>query len=237
MKRYARLLATYVLIAVAVVFLYAPWGLALRPWDYDLLRAGLSIIAGIGLVGIFGTSTYLALKDPDVKLLEPAKVMSDDEVVPVLEEYADTPYVGEIASEALEQVRSASRKRKRLRKVISVQFAEGSMSWDKFCRLVDVAERTILRNAALVANGVQSFDREGYVKARKRGQAQAEQLALYDKTLADLQEVLSANERVLLEMAKLEMELTQLEADDTREDASQTIEELQGLIEETRYYR
>lgn len=237
MKRYARLLATYVLIAVAVVLIYAPWGLALRPWDPELLRAGFSIIAGIALAGVFGTSTYLALKDPDVKLLEPTKVLSVEEVEPVLEEYREAPVVGEIATEALEQIHSAARKRARLRKVISIQFSEGSMSWDRFCDLVDTAQRTILRNSALVANNVQSFDRDAYIKAQHAGAKQSEHLALYDQSLAEMQEVLAANERVLLEMAKLEHELSKLEADDTREEAGQTIEELQGLIEETRYYR
>lgn len=236
-KRYLRLIATYVLIAAAVVVLYAPWGLALRPWDYELLRAGMSIIAGIALAGVFGVSTYLALKEPDVKLLEPAKIMSDEEVVPVLEEYRDAPVVGDIANEALEQIHSSSRKRRRLLKIISVQFSEGSMSWDKFVSMVDIADRTVLRNAALVANGVQSFDREGYAKARKRGSAQSEEVALYDRSVAGMQEVLEANDRVLLEMGKLELELTQLESGDTRNDASQTVEELQNLIEETKYYR
>lgn len=237
MKRYAQLLATYIVIALAVVLLYAPWGLALRPWDYSLLRAGFSIIAGIGLAGVFGASTYLLLREPEIKLLEPSNVTADEEVVPVLEEYAQTPYVGSIALEALEQVHSANRKRKRLRKVITVQFSEGSLSWDKFCGLVDMAERTVLRNSALVANGVQSFDREGYKRALRSGSEHSEQTELYERSIAGMKDVIDANERVLLEMAKLEMELSSLEADDTREAASETIEELQGLIEETRYYR
>ena len=236
-KRYAQLLATYVVIAVALLVLYAPWGLALRPWDYSLLRAGFSIIAGIGLVGVFGASTYLLLKEPEVKLLEPSNVVDDDQVVPVLEEYTQTPYVGTIALEALEQVHSAERKRARLRKVITVQFSEGSLSWDKFCGLVDMAERTVLRNSALVANGVQSFDREGYKRALRTKDKHPEQIELYDRSLKGMRDVIDANERVLLEMAKLELELSSLEADDTREAAGETIEELQGLIEETRYYR
>lgn len=237
MKKYARLLATYVLIAFAVVFLYAPWGLALRPWDYSLLRAGFSIIAAIGLMGVFGASTYLALKDPDVKLLEPTKVMDDDEVIPVLEEYLDTPYVGDIATETLEQVHSAERKRKRLHKIISVQFAEGSLSWDKFSSLVDTAERTILRNSALIANDIQSFDREEYAKVKRHKGGKSEHLAVYNESIATMKEINAANARILLDMAKLELELTKLEADDTREEAEQTMEDLQGLIEDTRYYR
>ena len=237
MKRYARLLATYILIAVAVVMLYAPWALALRPWDFDILRAGMSIVAGIALAGTFGTVTYLTLKDPDVKLLEPSSILDDDQVVPVLQEYVDTPYVGGIAADAIEQVQSAERKKGRLHKVIGIQFAEGSLSWDRFTTLVDTAERTVLRNSALIANNVQSFDREGYAKEKSRRSGSGDQLALYDESLSRMREIIGANERVLLEMGKLELELSKLESDDTLQDNSQTVEELQALIDETRYYR
>lgn len=240
MKRYVRLLVIYLIIAVALVVAYAPWALALRPWDFSLLRAGLSIIVGVALAGVFGASTYLTLKDPDVKLLEPSSVMDDDEVIPVLEEYADAPYVGTIAREATEQVRSAARKRGRLTKAISQQFSEGSISWDKFAGLVEKAERTVLRNAALIANDIQSFDRDGYARERSRAKAsdkQSEALALFETSLADMGEVCEANERVLLEMGKLELELGKLASGDTKESAAETVDELQALIEDTRYYR
>ena len=245
-KRYVRLFATYVLIALALVLVYAPWGrpygLALRPSDPNILRAGLSIIIPIALAGVFGASTYFALKDPDVKLLEPTKVIDDDEVVPVLEEYVEAPYVGGIAADALEQVRSAARKRSRLDKVIVMQFEKGSLSWEKFNRLVEMAERNVLRNAALVANNVQSFDREGYHQARRGASddqqgARSGQLALYDQALADMRKVVEANDQILLEMGKLELELGKLETADAFEENSQTVEELQSLIENTRYYR
>ncbi len=243
MKRYARLFASYILIALVVVFLYAPWGLALRPWDYDILRTGFSIIAGIALVGTFCATTYFALKDPDVKLLEPTKVTSVEEVAPLLEEYSETPHVGAIASQALDQINSASRKKSRLRKTVSVQFEEDSMTWHRFYDMVKTAERTVLRNSALICNYIQAFDQQEYAKvsrASKRDQTNArndEQLALYNNSLEKMREIVSANDRILLEMAKLEFELSELDADDTRESAGETVEELQGLIEETRYYR
>lgn len=247
MKRYARLFATYVLIAVAVVLLYAPWALALRPWDYDILRAGFSIIAGIGLAGFFGVSTYLALKDPDQKLLQAADVVSADEVVPVLHEYVEAPYVGGIAADAIDQVQSASRKRGRLRKAIRAQFSEGSLTWDRFTGLVDQATQTVIRNAALIANGVQTFDGSEYrkdladVKRAERDNAvdvsiQREQVAVHEAALDHMHEVLAANERMLLELGKLELELGKLETGDTMDANSQTIEELSNLIEETQYY-
>lgn len=248
MKRYARLLATYILIAVAVVVLYAPWGLALRPWDFDILRAGMSIIAGVALAGVFGTSTYFALKEPDQKLLQAADVVSAEEVIPVLREYVEAPYVGGIAADAIDQVQSATRKRERLRKAIGAQFSEGSLTWDRFASLVDQAEQTVVRNAALIANGVQTFDCDEYKKdladvrrAHKNDAVdvgiQRKQVAVHERSLDHMREVLEANERVLLEMGKLELELSRLEEGDTLEDNNQTVGDLQTLIDETRYYR
>lgn len=240
MKRYLKLLALYVLVAMALAFVYAPWGLHLRLSDASLLRAGMSVVAGVALGGFTLASTYLALKDPDVKLLEPAEVMSDEEVLPVLEEYGDTPYVGQIARTAEEQVRSASRKRDRLEQVIAVQFAEGSLSYDRFRTLSDRAAHTVLRNSALIANYVQNFDRDGYAtelsRSKRNGGKDTASLAVFDQTLSDMQEVLDANDSVLLEMAKLEREVSRLNEGDTRERADETVEELRDLIEQTRYY-
>lgn len=241
MKRYITLLATYVVIAILVVALYAPWGLALRPWDYSILRAGASIICAIALVGIFGTSTWLALKDPDVKLLEPAEVLDDEQVIDVLAEYEDQPYVGEIAREATEQIRRAEQLRGRLLKAIGHQFSEGSLSWDRFSSLAERARTQVLRNSAYVANDVQSFDRAGYTRelqhAKGKANKDSQAISLYERSLADMREVLDANEQILFEMATLEHEVKHLQADDTREGADATLEELKALIEDTQYYK
>lgn len=240
-KRYLRLFALYIAIAVAVVLLYAPWGLALRPTDYSLLRAGLSIIGAIALAGTFGAGTYLALKDPDEHLLAPAEVVDEDEVIPVLRDYVETPYVGGIAADVIEQVQSSDRKRRRLQKYIGQQFSEGSITWDRFAGLVDQAHHTIIRNAALVANNVQTFDREGYAKdladlRRRDNELQRQQIAVYEQSLAHMREIIAANERMLLELGKLELELSKLDAGSTLESNEGTIDELTRLIEETKYY-
>ncbi len=265
MKRYIRLAFVYVLIVVVAVLVYAPWALNLRPWDYSVLRAGMSIIAAVALLGVFGTSTYFALKDPEVHLLEPSEVSDDDDVIPALREYEGKPFIGTLASDAISQIESAARKKGRLHKLIGEQFAPKSLSWDRFIVLVDNAYRTILRNSALIANQAQSFDVEVYQKAYKAAKRrekaaakkahrfpvgqnkepedgvdsslQSEQLAVYDQSLAEAREILTANEHMLLEMGKLELELSKLDASDQLEENSQTVEELQTLIEETRYYQ
>lgn len=246
-KRYIRLAVLYACIVVAVVVLYAPWGVALRPSDISILRAGLSIVCGIALAGTFFVGTYLTLKEPDQKLLAPAEITRADEVVPILRAYVDEPYVGGIAADVIDQVESATRKRTRLHKAIGAQFSPGSLTWDRFTGLVDQAERTIIRNAALLANGVQSFDRVEYAKdlndLRRAGNSdsaavrvQQEQVAVHEQSLKHMHEVIGANERMLLELGKLELEIGKLEAGDTLSNNDETIEELSTLIEETQYY-
>ena len=99
----------------------------------------------------------------------------------------------------------------------------------------------MLRNAALIANNVQNFDRDSYAKELARTKAlkgePTEGLVVFNQTLADMQEILDANNQVLLEMSKLEREVGRLNEGDTRESADETVEELKELIEQTRYYR
>jgi hypothetical protein len=96
----------------------------------------------------------------------------------------------------------------------------------------------VLRNAALVANDIQSFDRAGYARerAKARGGAGSATLALLDSTLAEMREVLDANEQLLLEMARLEHEVKRLDVGDAREDAESCMDDLRQLIQDTKYY-
>ncbi len=247
MKRYIRLAALYVFIAVAIVLLYAPWALALRPTDISIVRAGLSIVCGIALVGVFFTGTYLTLKEPDQKLLTPGDVTKAEEVLPLLREYVDEPYVGGIASDAIDQIESTTRKRTRLRKAIASQFSEGSLTWDRFTGLVDQAVHTVIRNAALLANSIQAFDRVEYAKDLndlKRAShsnasdlsVQKAQVEVHEQSLQYMHQILSANERMLLELGKLELEIGKLDAGENLANNDATIEELTNLIEETKYY-
>ncbi len=243
MKKYARLLASYAAIAIAAMVLYTPWLVGLTPSDPSILRAGLSVICAILLTGAFGGSTYAYLREPEYRLLESGEVNEPDDVLPQLRDFSEIPTVGTYASEAAAQIETMERRCERLRRVIGAKFGEQSLSHDKFAAVVDAARRTLLRNCALLSNRVQSFDVEGYRKSRhllpKSSQdgLEGERIAVYEQALADMHEVIEANERLLLEMGKLEMEISDLEADDTREDNNRMLEEVKDLLEQTRYYR
>ena len=244
MKKYARLLASYAAIAITAMVLYTPWLVGLTPSDPSILRAGLSVICGIVLTGAFGASTYGYLHEPELRLLEAGEVNETDDVLPQLEGLTDLPVVGSFAQDAKTQIETMEHRRERLYRVISAKFAEGSMSWDKFTAVVDAAQRTLLRNCALLSNRAQSFDVDGYRKTRRllpspqgAGNLERERMALFEEALGDMREVIEANERLLLEMGKLEMEISDLESDDNREDNTRMLDEVEELLRQTKYYR
>lgn len=243
MKKYARLLASYASIAITGMVLYTPWLVGLSPSDPSILRAGLSVICGIVLTGAFGASTYAYLREPEYRLLESSEVNEADDVLPRLRELSELPVVAPYVSEAAGQVESMDHRRRRLRKVIGSTFSEGSLSWEKFMAVVDAADRTLLRNCALLANRAQSFDAEGYRKTKRllpssgTQELDEERLRMYEGALEDMREVIEANERLLLEMGKLEMQVSDMEADDNREDNTRMLDEVKELVEQTKYYR
>lgn len=245
MRKYARLLASYAVIAITAMVLYTPWLVGLTPYDPSILRAGLSVICGILLTGAFGASTYAYLHEPEYKLLEAAEIDDPDDVLPLLESYSEQPVVGVYASEAANQIESMEHRRRRLYRAIESTFGSESLSHDKFVAVVDAAEQTLLRNCALLSNRIQSFDVAGYRSAKRRigngsstdDHLEEERMTMYENALQDMREVIQANEHLLFQMGKLEMEISDLESDDNREDNSKMLEEVKGLLEETKYYR
>ena len=213
--------------------LYTPWLVGLTPSDPSILRAGLSVICGIVLTGAFGASTYAYLHEPEYRLLESGEVNEADDVLPQLREYASLPEVGRYAEEACNQIETMERRRERLYRVIEAKFGTESLSHDRFVAVV------------LLANRVQSFDVDGYRKQRRRLVTQTskndtldkEREEVYAEALADMRDVIEANEHLLLEMGKLEMELSDLESDDNREDNNRMLDEVKELLEQTKYYR
>lgn len=244
MRKYARLLASYAGIAIAAMVLYSPWLVGLTPSDPSILRAGLSVICAIVLAGAFGGSTYAYLHEPEIRLLETAEVMEADDVVWRLQDLSQLPLVGRYAQDAIGQVKTMEHRCERLERLLASKFGPDSFTYDKFMAVVKAAHLTLLRNCALLANRVQSFDVDGYKKTGRRlhaaGQTDelgAEQLSIYEDALSDMREVVEANERLLLEMGKLEMEVSDFDGDDTREGNDRTLEEVGQLLEQMKYYR
>lgn len=248
MKKYGRLLVSYAAIAAVATLAYAPqFGIGLNPFDASgsILSQGFAIILGIVLASGLTASTYSYLKAPTYRLLTSDEASSAEQVLPLLSEYSETSVVGKYAAEGIGQIESMARKRRRLEHSLETSFSPGSMSWDRFASVVDAAQQAIIKNCAMLANRIQSFDLEGYQHAhrllRKADELDRElaeeRERVYTDYLSDMGGILTANERLLLEMSKLEDELLDLDQSASEGENDSLLEEVQTLIEQTKYYR
>jgi hypothetical protein len=233
-KKYLKLIGIYVVMAVLIIMLYAPWALALRPNDPRILFAGLSIVCAVALATTFVTATYLTLREPPTRHVDLDTVDDIDDVIPLLETYANIEHTSAIASRMLEQTRSAKRKRHRLAKAISSQFEPKSMTWSKFDDAAEQALVAIAKNAAVVCNYLQSFDQQDY---RREKTTDAERERLRAHCLARIDDIADKNEKILASMSRLELELSELGIADATTATDATTETLRQLIEETEYYQ
>lgn len=254
MGKFAKLIGIDVALAVAAVALFSPGLLALSPLDPNPAIAAASVAAGVALVGAAGVANVKLLSGPSYRRLEigdgtsSSPTASFDEVYETLLDHRDDRYVGEAAETAMRQMESAARKQSRLHVAIEDKFAPGSLSWQRFVSVVDSAVGAVTRNAALVANRIQSFDADGYEEASyvmRNGDyhydsipddIQEERYALYQRALASIQDVLAGNERLLLEMERFSDELARLDAASVEGGNDEMLDEIRRLVDQTRLY-
>ena len=253
MVKYLKVIGIDVALAVAAVILFSPGLLALSPTDPDIVRAAVAVAAGVGLAGIAVVSNVKLLSAPRRRMLDVGTGNSDavssfDEVYSTLVDYRDARVVGSYAYNATQQLEDAARKRQRLDVTINSKFERGSLSWQRFTSLLESVMTTLTRNSAMIANKVQSFDDEGYLRSRDLIESgdyrydqvpddiQEERYAIYEDTLVSMQDILNANERLILEMDRFASELSHLDSTSLSTESDEMLEEIKRLVDETRYY-
>lgn len=253
MIKYVKVIGIDVALAVAAVILFSPGLLALSPMDSDIVRAAAAVAAGVGLVGIAIVSNVKLLSAPKHRMLDVGTGNSDvvssfDDVYATLVDYRDARVVGSYAENATQQLEDAARKRQRLDVTINSKFEQGSLSWQRFMSLLESVMTTLTRNSAMIANKVQSFDAEGYLRSRELIESgdyrydqvpddiQEERYAIYADTLTSMQDILNANERLILEMDRFASELSHLDSTSLSTESDEMLEEIKRLVNETRYY-
>lgn len=167
----------------------------------------------------------------------------------VMRGYEQEPVTGPYAQAIISTLRSADLQRKGLFSQIDNEFERGTISWDRFARTASNALDAILRNCALLANRVQSFDVDEYERMEhfyttgaelrngKQDPALIQRWALLRDTKSEMDDIRSANEGLLLELGKLSAELAKLARSESSDQSSQIAEEVSRLVEETKYYR
>lgn len=179
---------------------------------------------------------------------------ADGEVTPEAIVQAVTPYqdervVGAYAHEIVVCLGMADRRRQSLYSQIDREFADSGISWDHFMTTARAALDAIVRNCALLANRVQTFDVEDYARMEqfyrtggemrngRQDPARLERWKLLMDTKAEMDDIRSANEGLLLELDKLSVELDKLAGNDPSRSNAQIADEVRRLVDETKFYR
>lgn len=228
-------------------------------WEFLM---GVVILGFIGLAGLVALIIWgvrkaarsikggHSLELPEYQYLDEDAGASAAEITGLLKQYTRADGVNTRARKALAQVDSANRKRENLRALISGKFTEGSLSWDKFVAAIDAAYNVLLRNLTQLTNRVQTFDAEDYrVQKRERSgvayrrdgisdTVQDERWEAMEASLAEMDQILTANERLLLDLDKFALEFSKLDQEGSSENrVDAMLEEIQQLTEELKYYQ
>lgn len=253
-NRYVRVIAIDVALAVLAVILYSPGLLGLSPMDPDIVRAALGVSAGVALVGVAGVSNARLLKGASTTPLligsgaDTSEMATFDEVYAVLADYQGMRHVDTYAFQGMEKMDELARKSMRLKSLINAKFDAGSLSWTRFMGVVDSVTTTITRNSAILANRIQAFDAEGYERDKRLissqdylydnipDDIQVERYQLHERALTSMQEIVNANERLLLELDRLSSELTNLDSGILTTESEEMLDEIRRIVDQTKFY-
>jgi len=181
--------------------------------------------------------------------LDPDAGATSGDVIKIMRRYVTDEVVGSYAQGVIDILESAEMRHQSIFAELDGTFQRGTISWDKFAAPTYAALDAILRNAALQANRIQTFDTASYLRLRQsmgrewrteantRSQTSEQRWRLYKDILSTLDEIQVTNEGLLLELDKLSSELVTLQATDPTEQSDTIIEEIRRLVEEAKYYR
>ena len=174
--------------------------------------------------------------------------LTADQVIRVMRRLQSDQVLGRRARSVIDTLDSADLRLESLLAELDEAFQRGSISWEKFATPSYGAYDAILRNSALLANRMQSFDTAAYLRLKdtmgsewrngdEHTQAREERWKLFKQTLDSFDEIIETNENLLLELDKLAGEVSSISASgaDVADDAA--LEEIRRLIEEAKYYR
>lgn len=243
MKKYMKLFIADIAIAITAVVLYSPGLIALRVTDLSIFRAGMSILAGLGLLCLFLYLNIRALREPKAVHIEVDEVRDLDKAKAILKSHTDSKYFGSIARTASGQLDRVLKAQKRLADIISRKFGQGTMSWDKFQSIVSAAEESAVKNVVVMSNRMSIFDEAEFERLRHYKEddipddIQEEQLKLYHENFESTKAILALNEKILLKLDALTIELSSFETSANEETNSEILDEIEKLTQDAKYYQ
>lgn len=224
------------IIIVAAVVTYSPGLLALYPNDPSVFRAGMSILIGIFLAVVFLYGNSRLLSDPKM----PTNVDINDfsQATKILDMYKNGSYFGKTAQTVLDQIERLTRSMSRLQGEIDRRFDKNSMSNDKYSAIVNEANLCLTDNLISAAQRMQFFDEGEYKRLLNcekdsiPDDIQHQQLNLYKTNEDIIKNVVTENEKLILQLDTLAVELSS-----RGEDNDELLAEIQKLTQEVKYYK
>ena len=245
MNKNIRLILTDCLYGLLILILYSPGLLGLYPNDPNILKAGISIIAGVLIFAGIIKTNIIDLRPP--KLISTNKNVSVSECMSMLRMLNSRLFKHQI-SDVTDQLERADKYMRSFDDILTVKFSKGSMSYDKYASVIDTAIQSVIRNATLLASRIQMFDEEGYYKIRSLidtgeyrrddidDKLQEQKDELYQANYKSIIDMVNLNEKILLQLDHLSSEISSMDSNALEQDNNVILEEITTLIHDTQYY-
>ena len=228
-----KILVLNLIIIVAAVVTYSPGLLGWYPSDPSIFKAGMSILIGIFLFVIFLYGNMRLLSNKKIRV----EINDLEQAKKILNQYKGGARFGEMARTVLDQLERLSRSMQRLQYEIDRKFDKSTMSNDKYSAIINDANASLVDNLISLTHKIQFFDEDEYKRLLDREKdkipddIQVKQLELYQSNENSIQSVITANERLILQLDTLAIELSKPGEQDDK-----LLEEIQQLTQEVKYY-
>lgn len=234
MRRYVVFLGVCVIVAMALVFSFAPWAGAFSVTSESALTATLAIMVPVVCVVVLGLVAWWAFAPTKPVHFELDSVKAED-VESALWGMADTHYIGPVAREAAEQLNRLQMRVRACRRTLGATFDEGSMTFDHYWGGVEATRDAGVRTLASVAMRLSSFDVYEYERARAKEYSPT--YVMLSEELDGTRAMVESNEALVSELVRLDVEVGRLEAGSSDKAADQVLDELREMVEQVDFYR
>ena len=240
MNQKLKLLLWNLAIVLVAVVTYSDGLLGLRPSDPSILKAGRSILIGLGLGAALIGGNIRLLRGPGA--VQPRQLESAADVADTMRRLTGSRYFGDLAKTGVEQYDRLQASARRATQSIHLKFQRGSMSAGRYVGAVTAAENAAMDNMKTMALRMSVFSDAEYERLLNYknddipDDIQEQQLALYDKSLNYVRRSISVNETLILKLDTLAFDMSDAAAKDAV-DTDALLEEISALTSELKFYQ
>ena len=250
MFKETRTIIVDVMIAIAIVVLYSPGLLALRPTDPSVLRSFLSIAFGLGLLDLF---VYENVVRQTLLTNKTATIENSDDALQqmtpgVLKDVDSQKVFYTTITDTKDQLSRMKRNGEMIHNLLDDRFGEGSLTYEKFYSAFEASEEAMLDNTRNIMTRMQLFDAKSYLRLKSLIETNAylhdnipddlqlDQFELYEKNMSQIKELVGLNEALLVKIEQLGMEVAAIDTYDS-DRTNNLVAEIETLIKDIEYYK